>query len=789
MSGSRSDGFVHNDQSTLTLYRVQGGTFTALAGTVTTSPAIVAGTTVRLEVEATGTAITVRLNGAVHLTATVSTFATATKHGISWHSVDPTASYDNFSVLPMGTSPAITSLSPSSGAVGTTVTIAGANLGTSGSVKFGSLTASTSAWTATSITTTVPSGAATGPVTVTVGGVVSNGVTFTVPVVPVGAVVWDTFTASTGTALASHAPDVTPGPWVSLGTSAAQVNAGRAKLTTAGNGHQKWVIETGLADVRAAADFRSDGSRPLGGVVVRAVDGQNYLVAYIDQSTLTLYRVQGGAFTTLVGPVTTTPSIVAGTTVRLEVEAVGTALTVRLNGAVHITATVSTFATATRHGLSWHDVDTTAGFDNFEVQPGSPGGGGGSCTYGVSPNGLTVGAAGTSGDFVVTTGPGCFWSISSPAGWLSFSPLAGTGSGSIGCIVHANGGSAARSATITVGSMTMTVSQAGTGTSTPPPPEPGGNETPTALPAAPPGGTPLYYHMDAIGSVRLITDQAGATVQRHDFMPFGGEVNMPPDTAKNPLRFAGKERDPETASTAGALEPLSYFGARHYQNQIGRFATVDPVVPVQDALVDPQRWGRYAYVRNNPLRFVDPDGRELVGAAIGAVAGAGFGIAGQLAANYTAQRWDPSRKLTDGIVQAAAVGLVEGAVQGLFLGVVPAYRAFQAVRVGLTGDAILQAATKVGPLGRITLGAGAGMTGAMIAGGAGDPRKPAALGALEASASELTTPVVGSVTAQAASKVGSMVLGEIAAERSRPVKTPVPPPSPRRPGYRVDEER
>jgi RHS repeat-associated protein len=230
-------------------------------------------------------------------------------------------------------------------------------------------------------------------------------------------------------------------------------------------------------------------------------------------------------------------------------------------------------------------------------------------THAVSTNGLTVGAAGTSGDFVVTTGTGCFWSISSPAGWLSFSPLAGTGSGSIGYVVHANGGSAARSATITVGSLTMTVSQAGTGTSTPPPPEPGGNETPTALPAAPPGGTPLYYHMDAIGSVRLITDQAGATVQRHDFMPFGGEVNMPPDTAKNPLRFAGKERDAETTSTAGALEPLSYFGARHYQNQTGRFSAPDPLLDIEGSIANPQRWNRYAYALNSPLRYIDPDGR------------------------------------------------------------------------------------------------------------------------------------------------------------------------------------
>ena len=43
---------------------------------------------------------------------------------------------------------------------------------------------------------------------------------------------------------------------------------------------------------------------------------------------------------------------------------------------------------------------------------------------------------------------------------------------------------------------------------------------------------------------------------------------------------------------------------------VGRFTTVDPVYTWQENLEDPQRWNRYAYVRNNPLRYVDPDGRD-----------------------------------------------------------------------------------------------------------------------------------------------------------------------------------
>jgi len=82
--------------------------------------------------------------------------------------------------------PSITSLSPTSGPVGTAVTIAGTNFGSSqgsSTVTFNGTSAGTaSAWSATSITVTVPSGAATGNVVVTVGGQASNGVSFTVTV-------------------------------------------------------------------------------------------------------------------------------------------------------------------------------------------------------------------------------------------------------------------------------------------------------------------------------------------------------------------------------------------------------------------------------------------------------------------------------------------------------------------------------------------------------------------------------------------------------------------------------
>jgi RHS repeat-associated protein len=122
-------------------------------------------------------------------------------------------------------------------------------------------------------------------------------------------------------------------------------------------------------------------------------------------------------------------------------------------------------------------------------------------------------------------------------------------------------------------------------------------------------GVVEYFHLDALGSVRAVSNQAGVLVERHDYLPFGEECTTgpcatnPPGT--NTFKFTGKERDQESG--------LDYFGARYYGSRLARFTSVDPVYTWNDNLVDPQRWNRYAHGRNNPLRYVDPDGRAIKG--------------------------------------------------------------------------------------------------------------------------------------------------------------------------------
>src|SRR5690349_8277537 len=88
-----------------------------------------------------------------------------------------------FAASPAFAAPSITAVSPTSGAVGASITITGSGFGSTqgtSTVKFNGTTATATSWSATSIVATVPTGATTGNVVVTVSGVASNGKSFTV---------------------------------------------------------------------------------------------------------------------------------------------------------------------------------------------------------------------------------------------------------------------------------------------------------------------------------------------------------------------------------------------------------------------------------------------------------------------------------------------------------------------------------------------------------------------------------------------------------------------------------
>jgi len=167
-----------------------------------------------------------------------------------------------------------------------------------------------------------------------------------------------------------------------------------------------------------------------------------------------------------------------------------------------------------------------------------------------------------------------------------------------------------------------------------------------------------YYHLDGLGSARAITDEQGEVVERHDYLPFGEEWN--PEPGSQPRKFTGKERDEETG--------WDYFGARYYEASLARFTAIDPVTTFDENRVDPQRWNRYAYVRNNPMRYVDPDG-EVIDTAWDVV-NIGLGVASLVSnlqeGNYFSAALDAGGVALDSA--AAAVPFVPGGFGTLIKG-------------------------------------------------------------------------------------------------------------------------
>jgi RHS repeat-associated protein len=113
-----------------------------------------------------------------------------------------------------------------------------------------------------------------------------------------------------------------------------------------------------------------------------------------------------------------------------------------------------------------------------------------------------------------------------------------------------------------------------------------------------------HYALDHLGSPRAIVNAAGQ-VGMQSFAPFGGGGSLDGGT----LQFTGQERDIASVGDGSAQLP-DYFHARYYEPSMGRFLSVDPGRDWD--IHQPQSWNMYAYVRNNPINRVDPNGRQSI---------------------------------------------------------------------------------------------------------------------------------------------------------------------------------
>ena len=110
-------------------------------------------------------------------------------------------------------------------------------------------------------------------------------------------------------------------------------------------------------------------------------------------------------------------------------------------------------------------------------------------------------------------------------------------------------------------------------------------------------GTYYYYLKDHQGNNRVVVNGSGAVAETNHYYPFGGTFAS---GTVQPYKYNGKELD-----TKAGLNWYDY-GARHYDAALGRFTTQDPLAK------DYYATSPYGYCLNNPVKFVDPDGKDVV---------------------------------------------------------------------------------------------------------------------------------------------------------------------------------
>ncbi len=108
----------------------------------------------------------------------------------------------------------------------------------------------------------------------------------------------------------------------------------------------------------------------------------------------------------------------------------------------------------------------------------------------------------------------------------------------------------------------------------------------------------FYYHTDHLGSTSFVTDLVGEVRQYVAYMPFGKPFLQQQKTPESiPYLFNGKELDEKTG--------LAYYGARYLDTETLLWQNVDPLAEKYPAM------SPYAYVGQNPVNYIDPDGKKI----------------------------------------------------------------------------------------------------------------------------------------------------------------------------------
>ncbi|PDS22572.1 RHS repeat-associated core domain-containing protein [Flavobacterium branchiophilum] len=160
-----------------------------------------------------------------------------------------------------------------------------------------------------------------------------------------------------------------------------------------------------------------------------------------------------------------------------------------------------------------------------------------------------------------------------------------------------------------------------------------------------------YLHRDYQGSIMAITNAVGAVVEKRLYNPWGEIVKIQDGIGNNLTKLTFFDRG-YTGHEHLEGVGLIHMNGRLYDAKLHRFLQPDNFV--QDPY-NTQSFNRYGYCWNNPLKYTDKNGEELVSAIL---IGAGIALAAYLTTNLI----NDQPITLKGALMATFVGAVSGAV-------------------------------------------------------------------------------------------------------------------------------